>query len=64
MIGAVLAPKEYLAILPSVDIKYLLLCAGYCFWGITQVNFLPFRTHQIPRIAQGELYRLLTGCDM
>ena len=38
IIGAVLAPKVYLASLPGIDIKFLLLCIGYCFWGITQVR--------------------------
>lgn len=38
IIGAVLAPKVYLDSIPGIDIKFLLLCIGYCFWGITQVS--------------------------
>ena len=44
VIAAVLAPKVYIESLPWIDVKFLLLCVGYCFWGVTQVSPISNRT--------------------
>lgn len=38
LIAAVLSPQQPLPAHPSVDLKYLLLCIGYAFWGVTQAS--------------------------